>query len=134
MQEHKHQLRVTYQDTDKMGVVYYANYYRWFEIGRTEYLRALGMSYKEVEEKGILIPVVESHCSYHSPARYDEIVTVVTEVRELKRSTIIFDYQVLRDEDQELLATGHTIHVFVNDEFETVSLKKESPAVWELLN
>ena len=132
MQEHKHQLRVTYQDTDKMGVVYYANYYRWFEIGRTEYMRALGMSYKEVEEQGILIPVVESHCSYHSPAHYDEIVTVITKLRELKRSKIIFDYQVKREE--ELLTTGHTIHVFVNDDFETVSLRKQSPEVWELFN
>ncbi|MCK8815792.1 acyl-CoA thioesterase [Natroniella sulfidigena] len=131
--EFSHQIRVTYQETDRMGVVYYANYLHWFEIGRTELLRQLGISYKELEERGVVLPVVESHCNYHAPARYDDLVDIYTEVEELKRTKITFNYKIVRAEDEQLLTTGSTVHPFVNHDFKPLSLKKAQPELWSLL-
>ena len=71
-------VRAIYRDTDQMGVVYYGNYYAWFETGRNEFIRSLGLSYKELEEQGIMLPVIESRCTYKVPARYDDLVLVRT--------------------------------------------------------
>ena len=79
---HLHPLRVRYQETDQMGVVYYANYLTWFEIGRTEFVRHFGTTYREIEAKGLLLPVVDAECSYLSPARYDDRVAVCTTIAE----------------------------------------------------
>ncbi|MCK8828501.1 acyl-CoA thioesterase [Natroniella acetigena] len=132
--EFSYQIRVTYQQTDRMGVVYYANYLHWFEIGRTELLRHLGVSYKEIEERGIVLPVVESHCNYHAPARYDDLVDIYTEVEELKRTKITFNYKIVRAEDEKLLTTGSTVHPFVNHGFKPLSLKKAQPELWKILD
>jgi acyl-CoA thioester hydrolase len=107
------QLRVIYGDTDQMGVVYYANYLRFFEAGRTELLRARGLRYREVEARHrVLLPVTEARVRYHAPARYDDLVTVETSVEEVRRASLRLGYRVLRGGD--LLATGHTIHACVD--------------------
>ena len=106
------QLRVIYGDTDQMGVVYYANYLRFFEAGRNEFLRAKGMRYRDVEERHrVLLPVTEAGVRYQAPARYDNLVTVETSLAEVRRASARFAYRLLRGD--EVLATGHTIHACV---------------------
>src|ERR1700727_2233487 len=103
-------VRVIYGDTDQMGVVYYANYFRYFELSRGEYFRAKGGSYPEVEKRGLMLPVVEASCTYRSPARYDDVLIVKTDISEMKRASMIFSYEVRRDGSADILVTGHTRH------------------------
>jgi acyl-CoA thioester hydrolase len=108
------QIRVRYAETDGMGVVYYGNYLIWFEVGRTDLLRQLGESYREIEEnEGVYLPVVEAHCRYHRPARYDDLVDIVTRASRPSRASVQFDYELSRAEDRILLASGSTLHVAV---------------------
>ncbi len=109
---HRYELRVRYGDTDQMGMAYYGNYLRWFEIGRAEMLRALGTSYRSVEEGGIRLPVLEACCRYLKPSRYDDLVTIETGVLALGRASVRFGYRVTRD--GVLLAHGHTEHCFLD--------------------
>jgi len=105
--------RVIYGDTDQMGVVYYANYLRFFEKGRCEALRACGVSYADVERDGFILPVVDVACSYRSPARFDDLVVIETTIARVSRIKVEFEYRVLRRTDdgrEELLATGTTTH------------------------
>ncbi len=104
-------VRVTYADTDQMGMVYYANYLIYFEMARTELLRAYGFPYATLESMGVLLPVLEAHCTYRSPARYDDLLTVET-VPSLAHGIRLRIYYALRRGD-ELLATGYTDHVCV---------------------
>ncbi len=127
---HRFQIRVRYGDTDPMGFAYYAHYLRWFEIGRAEMLRALGTSYREVEERGNSLPVVEARCRYLKPARYDDLLTIETGVERLNRASVRFAYRVLREEGQELLATGHTEHCFLRRDGKP---GRPAPALAELL-
>jgi acyl-CoA thioester hydrolase len=97
-----------------MGVAYYGNYLTWFEVGRTDLLRQLGESYREIEEKeNIRLPVVEARCRYHRPARYDDLVDIVTRASRPTRAQVQFDYELTRVEDGVLLARGSTLHVAV---------------------
>jgi len=105
-------VRVRYAETDKMGVVYYANYYIYFEIGRVEYMRGRGVDYRSMElEDDSFIVVVESKCRYRRPARYDDQLRIRTRVISAKRRMITFGYEIFHDETGELLATGETIHI-----------------------
>jgi acyl-CoA thioester hydrolase len=108
--------RVTFSDTDAMGVVYYANYFEWFEIGRTEFFRSLGIPYKELDARGFVTPVVEAYCKFIKPARYDEILLIDTRVSVFKRATIRFEYSVIQKKDGLKLAEGYTVHAFLNKE------------------
>jgi acyl-CoA thioester hydrolase len=107
-------LRVRYAETDKMGVVYYANYLVWFEVARTDLLRTLGWSYREMEHTGVSLPVIETHCEYHRPARYDDEIEIRTEGRMLSPVRIEFRYDVFRQENGTLSASGRTVHASVN--------------------
>ena len=111
---HKIEHRVIYGDTDAGQVVYYANYFRWFESGRREIMRSLKIDYLELDKIGIITPVVESHCNYFHPARYDDVVIVETKIAEVKEKSIKFENQVLRKKDKKLLASGYTVNVFVD--------------------
>ena len=110
---HRFELRVRYADTDQMGWAYYANYLRWFEIGRAEMLRALGRTYREVEEGGTLLPVLEARCRYFEGARYDDLVAIETGVADLGKASVTFGYRVVRATDGTLLASGSTRHCFL---------------------
>ncbi|HQR29565.1 MAG TPA: thioesterase family protein [Anaeromyxobacteraceae bacterium] len=108
-------IRVIYGDTDQMGVVYYANYLRWFEAGRTEFLREKGISYADFEDReGLVLPVAEAGVTYRMPARYDDLVSVETSLVEARRASARFEYAVRRADD--LLATGFTVHACVDRE------------------
>lgn len=105
-------VRVRYVETDKMGVVYYGNYYIYFEVGRVEYMRHLGVDYRQMElQDDSFIVVAESKCRYRRPARFDDLLRIRTRVIAVKRRTIHFGYEILHDETGELLATGETVHV-----------------------
>jgi len=103
-------VRVRYAETDCMGVVYYANYFVWFEIGRTDWLRDTGHSYRSMEADGVQLPVIEAHCEYRRPARYDDEMEVRTKGRMLSPIRMEFTYEVVRRDDQSIAASGHTIH------------------------
>lgn len=119
--------RVIYGDTDNMGVVYYANYLRFFELGRNEYMRARGLSYREVEARGLFLPVTESRCRHFKSARYDDLLTVETRVTRARGARIVFEYH-LRNEKGELLADGMTEHGCVNAAGRPVRLTAEIAA------
>lgn len=109
---HEASLRVRYAETDKMGVVYHANYLVWFEIGRTEYCRARGFSYRDMEEsENAFLVVAESYCRYKAPAYYDDILLVRTHITELRRRSMRFGYEIIREPDGAVIAEGETGHV-----------------------
>ena len=114
---HETMLRVRYAETDKMGIVYYANYLVWFEIGRTDYCRARGFSYRDMEENdACFIAVVDARCRYKAPAHYDDEITVRTSLKNVRESVIHFGYELVRVSDGTLLAEGETMHVVTDAE------------------
>lgn len=112
MNAHAIKFRVRYQETDRMGVVYHSNYLVWFEMGRTEFFRNIGISYSGLESEGYRLVVVEVSCRYKTPATYDEEIEVVTRLAEFKNATVEFDYEVRKGGG--VIATGHTKHAFTD--------------------
>ncbi len=115
--------RVRYAETDQMGVVYYANYLVWFEIGRVELLRSLGLAYSQMEtDHGLILPVIEATCRYRSPARYDDEILIETRPSLLRGSVLKFAYRILRKaqdgKEPQLLAEGETVHVVCDEHFQ----------------
>jgi len=109
---HDATVRVRYAETDQMGVVYHANYLVWFEVGRVELIRALGIEYTRMEkEDDCHIVVADAHCRYLLSARYDEVLRIRTRIAESRNRIIRFSYEVIRDADSKLLATGETTHI-----------------------
>ena len=113
MNTYQYTTRVRYAETDQMGVVYHGNYAVYFEMGRVEWLRNLGVSYKKMEETGIMLPVVSLTMNYKKPARYDELLTVITKFKSQTSVKIEFDYEI-HNEKGELLTTGYSLLVFVD--------------------
>lgn len=107
----RHQIRVIFGDTDQMGVVYYANYLRFFESARADYWRSLGRTYKDLEDAQVAMPVIDAHCSYKKPARYEDLLEVDIRVGELRTASMRFDYIVYRGTD--VLAEGYTRHAII---------------------
>ncbi len=120
---HETQVRVRYQETDNMGVVYYANYFIWFEVARTEYLRSFGISYKKLEERGMYLMVAKASCVYKSPARYDDMVRIVTWISGIKNSSLQFEHKIYID--TRLVATGESTHVFTNTSGKPIRVPSE---------
>ena len=113
MHKHQIQVRVRYSETDQMGVVYHGNYIPYFEIGRVEWLRNKGVSYKIMEETGVALPIVSMNINYKKPARYDELLTVTTAFKSQTSVKVEFDCEI-HNEENELLTTAHFILVFVD--------------------
>jgi acyl-CoA thioester hydrolase len=107
-------VRVRYAETDKMGVVYYAHYLVWFEIGRTDWLRETGWTYRAMEAEGLALPVIECHCEYKLGARYDDEIEVRTEARLVSPVRLAFDYQLVRRADGVAIASGYTVHATID--------------------
>lgn len=124
MYKHKIQVRVRYSETDKMGVVYYGNYAQYFEVGRVELMRELGVVYKELEETGIMMPVVHYEVDFKFPAKYDELITVETSIEELPSSKMIFNHTIYNEEGK-LVCTGKIILVFITMEFKPTRVPED---------
>ena len=132
------QVRVRYAETDQMGIVYYANYLVWFEIGRVELLRSLGLAYSQLEtDHQCILPVVEATCRYRSPARYDDEILIETRPSLLRGSVIKFAYRILRKgpegEEPKLLAEGETVHVVCDDQLNKKPLPEQYAAALRAL-
>lgn len=150
-QWHEHKLRVHYKETDQMAVVHHANYVSWFEIGRTEMMRDGGISYHDMEEMGLILPVLEVNVKYHKPAHYDDYVVIYTKISHYSPVRLQFDYEVRkisetslsnhesRDDAQsfkttgELLATGSTLHMWLNQEWKPARIDKIAPKAFQLI-
>ncbi|ADV83729.1 acyl-CoA thioesterase [Terriglobus saanensis] len=126
-------VRVRYAETDQMGVVYHANYLVWFELGRVEILRSLGLSYKQFEAEGFMIAVVEATARYKSPARYDDEIAVRTRISALRGSLIKFAYRIVRVEDETLLCEGETTHIVVDKAMTKATLPEQYQLAFKAL-
>jgi len=111
---HTYFVRVRYADIDQMGVVYHARYLEWFEAARTEMLRDMGIVYKDLEQSGIYMPVIEVYCRYRKPVRYDELIRVRTVLGELSRSKIRLEYKVQGEKGETVRVEGYTVHCFMD--------------------
>ncbi len=114
MLTHKAKCRVIYGDTDAMGIAYYANYLRWFELGRTELFRAMDLTYTVIEAKGIFLPVAEVFCKFLNPVRYDDILIIETSLDTRVRAGMKFDYRLLNEDETVPIANGYTQHAFMD--------------------
>ena len=114
MLKHQTTYRVIYGDTDKMGIAYYGNYLRWFEIGRTEMIRSWGFSYKNLEKEGVFLPVSEAYCKFLASAQYDDILVIHTILDTNVKAGLKFNYEVSNQADKKLLTTGFTKHAFMD--------------------
>jgi acyl-CoA thioester hydrolase len=110
------EIRVRYADTDQMKFVYYAKYFEYFEQGRSDLLRAIGMPYPEIEKLGIYLPVIEAFAKYRKPAKYDELLTVETVMSEMPVARVRIEYKIWRAGEEEPLVEGYTLHSFINAE------------------
>ncbi len=120
-------LRTRYGETDQMGIIYHPNYYIYFEMGRTDFLHeAAGISYREMEGMGILLPLTETRCKYRIPAKYDDELMVRTEIKEMTVARIAFSYRLFRTADGALLAEGETVHAFADKSGRPINMKKRN--------
>lgn len=130
MSVNTHEVRVRYAETDQMGIVYYANYLVWFELGRVELLRSLGLAYSQLEtDHGCILPVVEATCRYRAPARYDDRILIETRPAMLRGPVLKFAYRILRKGDNgaapALLAEGETVHVVCDGQLNKMPLPEQ---------
>lgn len=127
-------IRVRYAETDQMGVVYYANFFVWFEVGRVEFLRQLGFNYSEMESRdGCYIAVVDARCRYKAPAHYDEEIKIRTHLKSFRGSLVQFHYEAERAGDGTLLAEGETTHMVTDAQMKVRSLPEKYARVFEEL-
>lgn len=114
MVSHSTTYRVIYGDTDNMGLAYHANFFRWFEMGRTEMFRFLGMPYKTIEARGFFLPVAEAHCRFMSPVKYDDLITIETMLDTAVRGGVKFNYTIMTQNNSQVNARGYTRHAFLD--------------------
>ncbi|EKS4344310.1 acyl-CoA thioesterase [Clostridium sporogenes] len=125
---------VRYVETDQMGVVHHSNYYPWFEMGRTEFTKATGMKYTDIENIGVMMPLTESYCKYMKPAKYEDEIIIETSIEKLTPVKIIFSYKIIKKENNELLAKGNTTQAFVDkNNFRVINLKQCNEELWNKL-
>ncbi|MCP3954863.1 MAG: acyl-CoA thioesterase [Desulfobacterales bacterium] len=120
MKTYQTTVRVIYGDTDNMGIAYHANYFRWFEIGRSEMFRSLGLAYREIEKRGIFLPVSEVGCKFLAPIRYDDLLVIATTLDTTVRGGMKFDYRIFKDNDATVLARGFSKHACMDRERKVV--------------
>jgi len=116
MIQHRSEIRVRYADTDQMKVVHHGKYFEYFELGRSDLMRAIGVPYPEIEAMGLFLPVIEAQATYKQAARYDDLLHIVTYFREMPSARIKLDYEVLNASNNELVAEGYTVHTFIKAE------------------
>ena len=119
-----HQVKIFYKDVDQMGIVYYSRYFEYFEEARTELLASIGLGVTDVEKKGIMLPVISSHCDYLKGARFEQNIIIRASISTEPRSKLQIDYSVFIEDEKEPIATGYTEHAFVNDKGAAVRAPK----------
>lgn len=125
--------RVRYAETDAMGVVHHSRFLPWLEMGRTEFIRAHGYTYRQLEQQGVLLAVIEVHIRYRAPAVYDDPILVYTRLAEFGRVRLRFEYQVYNEDTGRLLAEGSTLHAFVGRTGQPIRVATQFPEIWERL-
>lgn len=124
-------IKVRYAETDAMAIVHHANYYIYFEVAREDLIRESGISYKDLEDKGIMMPLIETHCKYIEAAKYDDDLVVESSISQLTPVKVRIEYIVRRKNDNTILATGNTLQTFVDsNEFKIVNLKRNNEDIW----
>jgi acyl-CoA thioester hydrolase len=123
-------LTVRYAETDQMGIVHHAVYPVWFEAGRTDYIKQTGLSYTEMEAKGILLPLYEVTCRFISPARYEDELLVMTKLKSLSRVRLILSYEVVNAKTGALLASGETMHAFTDRALKPLNIERAAPEIY----
>lgn len=126
-------LTVRYAETDQMGIVHHSNYPVWFEAGRTDFLKQTGVSYSEVEARGVMLPLYEITCRFKSPAKYEDEIAVITSLKELSRVRLILTYEVINRNNNLLLATGETLHAFTGKDLKPLNAEKVIPDIYTLM-
>lgn len=129
----KTRLTVRYAETDQMAIVHHSNYPIWYEAGRTEFTKAMGIPYSKIEEEGVLFPLLELQCKYIQAAKYGDVVIVETSITKLNMVKVEFSYKVYRESDGVLLNTGSTVHGMVTRELRPINMKKQKKEIYALL-
>ena len=124
--------RVRYKETDQMGVVHHSNYYTWFEVARTEFMRNTGLDYRSMEEKGVMLPLLETHCNYLRGAKYDDLICIRSWISKYAGVRLTMQYEVIREEDGEMLAKGSTVHAFTDTNLKPLNIKRKYPEIHKL--
>jgi acyl-CoA thioester hydrolase len=132
MKSHDTSLVVRYAETDAMGIVHHSIYAIWFEVGRTEMIKKMGMSYSEIERQGLMLPLIHLQCHFKAPAKYEDELLVKTFVKESTHTKILFGYQVIKKLDEKLLCEGETTHVWTDKTLKPVNIKKVCPEIYAL--
>ncbi len=127
-------ITVRYVETDQMGIVHHSNYYVYFEIAREDLVSNIGMSYKDMEDLGIMMPIIETQCRYIEGAKYTDKLIIETTMEELSPAKVVLNYCVIREVDNKIIAKGKTMQTFVDkDSFRIINLKKKHPNIWAKL-
>ncbi|MBP7461406.1 MAG: acyl-CoA thioesterase [Candidatus Delongbacteria bacterium] len=125
-------LTVRYVETDRMGIVHHSHYFAWFEVGRTDFIASSGLHYRQAEEQGFLMPLIDCGCRFIQAAHYEDPLIIVTRVDEIRFARIAFHYEVFRDD--RLLADGFTRHAFVNEKLQPINVKRTHPEIWDIMH
>jgi len=133
MNWHETELIVRYAETDQMGIVHHSNYAVWFEAARTEYIKSLGISYTEIEEQGLMLPLKSLQCEFIRPAKYEDRIKILTRLNEYNGIRLSFNYNVINEEDGSLLAKGVTEHVWTDKSLRPCNLKKKNEKINNLI-
>ena len=122
MIQYDHPVKVYYKDVDQMGIVYYSRYFEYFEEARTELLNSIGLDVKSIENEGIQLPVIESHCEYSKGAKFEQDLIIKTTILDIPKARLKIDYNVYKDHSNELLVKGYTVHAFMNQSGRAISI------------
>ncbi len=126
-------ITVRYAETDQMGIAHHSNYAVWFEAARTEFIKDLGISYSDCEKRGLMLPLISLECQYKKPALYDEVLVISSKFDKLTPVRMIIKYEVRKEGEEEIIATGKTGHVWTDLSLRPINLKKKDPHVFEIL-
>lgn len=128
-------VKVRYAETDAMGIVYHANYYIYFETAREDLLSLCGLTYKEIEEKGVMMPIAQTQCKYYAPAKYADELLIETTIEKFTPVQLVINYKVTHEKTGELIAVGSTVQAFVDkNTFKLINLKKQHLSLWNKMN
>lgn len=124
-------ITVRYAETDQMGIAHHSNYFVWFEVARTEFIKISGINYQEIETQGVLLPLIKAECEYKFPAKYADDLIIKISVSQYTKVRISFDYQIIKPKDNQIIAIGQTQHAFVDRNLKPLNLQKRHPKIWD---